>query len=158
MSAANLCPCACELAVAQGYFAAGLINAPAGATCGLQNQRIDRAVVEGKVPDPGSAVLAAGQDRTSVGTKLHDIDRRLVLVGKGRRQRFAGCGVPDPSGTVLAASRQSPAIGAEVERSHLVPMMQGRRDRSPGRRVPDPRCHVFAGRRHARAIGAVGGP
>ncbi len=63
------CPCACRARGRSRDFAAGLIDAPAGADLGLQDQRIDRAVVERQVPEPGRAVQSAGQDRAAVGAK-----------------------------------------------------------------------------------------
>ena len=50
---------------------------------GFQNEGIDRAVFMGQVPDPGGAVETAGQDRASIGTKVREIDPRLIAVGKG---------------------------------------------------------------------------
>ena len=54
-------PCICaqataSSAIAQGNLAAGLIDTPAGANLGLDDQGIDRAIVKGQVPAPRGAV------------------------------------------------------------------------------------------------------
>ncbi len=81
---ANLSPCACELAIAEGNFAPGLIDAAARESLCLENQRIDLAIIHRQIPDPGGAILSAGQDGTSVGAKPHATDLCLIPVAKGR--------------------------------------------------------------------------